>query len=152
MKAAPTALRTALRTTGLRTTGLRTTGLRGAAAGLCAAVLVAVPLAAAPASAAGRAGADLAVTVTGAGGSGAYRYLLTCDPTGGSHPRPADACAALHSVGGRVDALDVDPGPCTQIHAPVHAEVAGRWYGRPIAYHHDFPNRCLMIRTLGPVV
>ncbi|MER7368838.1 SSI family serine proteinase inhibitor [Nonomuraea wenchangensis] len=132
MKAVPTVLRTA--------------------AALCAAALVAVPLAASPASAATQAGADLVITVTAAKGGGAYRYLLTCDPDGGSHPRPGDACRTLQSVDGTVEELDVDPGPCLHVYAPVDVKVVGGWYGRRIAYHHEFPNRCLMSRTLGPVV
>ncbi|MEW9549516.1 SSI family serine proteinase inhibitor [Nonomuraea sp. NPDC050783] len=127
------------------------TAARIAAAGLCAAGLLAAPFGAVPAGAAVRAGAELTITVTPASG-GAYRYLLTCDPDDGSHPRAGHACHALRSVRGQVENLNVEPGPCTHIYAPVDVEVVGRWYGSQIAYHREFPNRCVMQRTLGPVV
>ncbi|MCK2217599.1 subtilase-type protease inhibitor [Actinomadura sp. ATCC 31491] len=123
-----------------------------APASLTAALLTAGPLAAPPAAAAARAGADLVITVTPVHGGGAYRYFLSCDPDDGGHPRPGHACYALRAVNGVVEDLDVDPGACTKQYSPVDVDIVGRWRGREIGYHREFPNKCVMDRTLGPVV
>ncbi|MFG1707931.1 SSI family serine proteinase inhibitor [Nonomuraea sp. M3C6] len=129
-----------------------TAARRMAALGLCAAATLAAPFAALPArAAAAAAGADLYITVTPIAG-GAYSMHLTCDPDGGLHPRPVEACDALRGVDGYFESLDVNPGPCPLIYDPVEVEVNGHWYGRPNPYFEEFPNRCVMERKLGPVV
>src|SRR5262249_11383018 len=40
------------------------------------------------------------------------RASLTCEPPGGTHPRPRPACAALARVGGDFAALHVNGGMC----------------------------------------
>ncbi|HEX4815887.1 MAG TPA: SSI family serine proteinase inhibitor [Nonomuraea sp.] len=127
-----------------------TAARRMAALGLSAVAVVAAPGAAPPAAAATPA-ADLFITVTPKDG-GAYAMRLRCDPDGGTHPRPGKACDALRTVDGWVDDLDVDPGPCPMIYLPVDVEVTGNWYRRAVSYRHEFPNECVMRRTLGPVV
>ncbi|MFC4006789.1 SSI family serine proteinase inhibitor [Nonomuraea purpurea] len=113
------------------------------------AAIIASPIAAQPAAAA--AGAELFITVKPRYG-GAYSLRLTCDPDGGIHPRPHQACDVLRDVDGYFVDLDVDPGPCPLIWDPVTVEARGHWYGRPDFYAHEFPNECVMKRKLGPVV
>ncbi|MEV0380859.1 SSI family serine proteinase inhibitor [Nonomuraea sp. NPDC050643] len=123
------------------------TAARGLAVlGLCTATaLTALPAAAATP------GAELYITVTPRH-DGAYSMRLTCDPDGGLHPDPLGACAVLREVGGHVDDLNVNPGPCPLIYDPVDVEVYGHWYDMPVTYNAEFPNECAMHRKLGPVV
>ncbi|GAA3536678.1 hypothetical protein GCM10022419_015610 [Nonomuraea rosea] len=119
--------------------------------GLCAAAALAGPFAAVPASAAAAPGAELFITVTPRDG-GAYSMRLTCDPDGGLHPQPVDACAALRDVDGYVGDLNVNPGPCPRIYDPIELEVRGRWYGRPASYYEEFANKCALERKVGPLI
>lgn len=126
-----------------------TAARRLAALGLCVTATLTAPFAALPANAAS--GADFIITIDPATG-GAYVMRLTCDPDGGIHPRPGAACGVLREVHGNVEALNVNPGPCPKDYAPVDVTVEGHWYERPVSYHNEFHNRCLMERVLGPVV
>ncbi|MFI7633340.1 SSI family serine proteinase inhibitor [Nonomuraea sp. NPDC049400] len=125
------------------------TAARGLAVlGLCATPFLA-PL---PAAAGDDApGAELLIAVRPSSGGG-YARTLTCDPDGGLHPRPVAACDALREVDGRVEDLDVDPGPCPMIYDPVTADVAGHWHGEDVSFHQEFSNNCVMERKLGPLV
>ncbi|SDH32219.1 SSI family serine proteinase inhibitor [Nonomuraea jiangxiensis] len=126
-----------------------TAARRVAAIGLCAVATLAAPATALPAAAA--AGADLYITVTPRD-EGAHSMHLTCDPDGGFHPRPVEACEVLHSVKGYFRNLNVNPGACPRIWDPIEVEVNGHWYGRPNPYYQEFPNPCEMERKLGPIV
>ncbi|WP_043614732.1 SSI family serine proteinase inhibitor [Nonomuraea candida] len=126
-----------------------TVARRLAVLGLGAAATLAAPFASLPAVAA--ASAQLTITVTPEAG-GAYAVRLFCDPDGGLHPRPELACDAVRSVNGYIEDLNYDPGPCQLILAPVDVTVEGHWYGMPVSYLRQFPNECVMKRTLGPVV
>ncbi|MEV0229581.1 SSI family serine proteinase inhibitor [Nonomuraea sp. NPDC050786] len=126
------------------------TAARGLAVlGLCATPFLA-PL---PATAADDEppGAELFITVRPSSG-GEYARTLTCDPDGGLHPRPVEACDALREVDGHVEDLDVDPGPCPMIWDPVTVDVAGHWHGEDVSYHRQFSNSCVAERKLGPLV
>lgn len=63
-------------------------------AAICAAAATACGTAAAPASSPASAKVSLDIKVTG-GSGGAHHWTLRCDPTGGSHPHAAAACAVL---------------------------------------------------------
>lgn len=74
---------------------------------------------------------------------------LTCDPLGGGHPKPAEACATLAEV-------DADPGrikpanrACILLYQPVTAELTGTWEGREVNWKHRFGNTCEMRRATG---
>lgn len=127
-------------------TAVLTAARRAAALALGSAAILfgALPAAAQP-------GAELRLTVTPTD-DGAYANHLTCEPDGGGHPRPVAACDVLREVDGRIQDLDVDPGPCPMVYMPVTVQADGHWYGRPVSYHREFPNSCVMERTLGPVV
>src|SRR5215471_7062679 len=45
------------------------------------------------------------------------RVTLTCNPDGGTHPHPDQACDALRSVHGHIENLPGDPGVCPFIFA-----------------------------------
>ncbi|MEV1175824.1 SSI family serine proteinase inhibitor [Nonomuraea sp. NPDC049784] len=114
--------------------------------GLCATPFLA-PL---PASA-DAPGAELLITVKPESG-GEYARTLTCDPDGGLHPRPEEACDALREVDGHVEDLNVDPGPCPMIWDPVTVDVGGHWHGEDVSFHHEFSNNCVAERKFGPVI
>lgn len=141
------ARRTATRGVVARGTAAR----RSAVLGLFAAAILSAPFGTLPAAAAAPPGAELDITVT-PHDDGAYGMHLHCDPDGGNHPRPVEACDVLREADGWIEGLDVDPGPCPLIYLPVDVEVNGHWYGREVSYHREFPNDCVMNRTLGPVV
>jgi subtilisin inhibitor-like len=68
--------------------------------------------------------------------------VLTCDPPGGSHPSPEEACAALDA---QEDALAPVPGDvaCTQIFGgPQEAHVAGVVRGHAIDARFSRSNGC----------
>ncbi|MEY9947996.1 SSI family serine proteinase inhibitor [Kitasatospora sp. GAS1066B] len=76
--------------------------------------------------------------------TGAARAVdLHCDPAGGSHPQPQDACAAIEPTGGDLDLLKGRPGVlCNDLYQPVTAFAQGAWQGRPVAWQHAFANPC----------
>jgi hypothetical protein len=68
---------------------------------------------------------------------------LTCRPTGGTHPTPAEACKALEKTNGDVFAVPPRKGVlCTADYRPVTASVTGNWGRRPISDSRTFGNAC----------
>lgn len=77
---------------------------------------------------------------------------LTCDPDGGSHPKPAKACGSLRAAGGDFKRLRPDPTIlCTFDYQPVKAYATGQWRGRPVTFSHTYSNRCLAAVESGHV-
>jgi subtilisin inhibitor-like len=74
---------------------------------------------------------------------------LRCDPDGGAHPKPIQACDALTKVGGRPDRLRPARIMCMLIYAPVTAEITGTWKGRRIDWSKTYGNSCEMSRATG---
>jgi hypothetical protein len=79
----------------------------------------------------------------------AAAVTLSCDPAGGAHPKPATACATLAKVNGRPDRLKPAPTMCTLEFAPITAEIAGTWRGKPITWKKTFGNPCDLTRATG---
>jgi hypothetical protein len=79
------------------------------------------------------------------------KATLSCEPDGGTHPRPAEACDALRKADGDIDKLPGDPGPCTREFNPVTATAEGRWQGGPVAFERTYGNPCELDRALTPV-
>lgn len=78
-----------------------------------------------------------------ASGAALAEVTLTCDPAGGTHPRPAAACASLQKVDGNFAELPPVRGEvCTDIFAPVTAVAKGEYRGRPVQFVHTYSNRC----------
>ncbi|MFG3254131.1 SSI family serine proteinase inhibitor [Streptomyces sp. NPDC048172] len=95
-----------------------------------------------------RGGADeLTVTVTDSGGNTTDgTYTVRCRPTGGDHPEPERACAALDEAGrgGRDPFAPVPRSePCTMIYGgPATAHVTGVWKGRSVDARFKRSNGC----------
>jgi hypothetical protein len=68
--------------------------------------------------------------------------LLTCEPTGGTHPKPERACEVLDGVNGDFTRITARHQACTMIYAPVDIKVAGTWRGKPVSYETTYSNRC----------
>jgi hypothetical protein len=77
--------------------------------------------------------------------------VLTCDPTGGTHPQRDKACAVLSSVGGDFSRITARHQACTLIYAPVDVTVVGTWQGKPVSYRTSYPNRCAANRDSDDV-
>ncbi|WP_062357259.1 SSI family serine proteinase inhibitor [Herbidospora yilanensis] len=116
-----------------------------------AAAVVAVPLFAAhPAVAETPVGA-LILTMTVDGGAPTAAKLF-CDPDGGTHTTPTQACDLLRPVRGDLGRLTHGPGQiCTKEYLPHRVTAVGVWEGKPIRYARTFGNRCEMIAATGAV-
>ena len=93
-------------------------------------------------------GADLTLTYAAEAGFAAA-VKLECDPPGGGHPKPVDACAELTAVGGEPDKIEPGRGACMMIYAPITAEITGDWQGTAVDWRHTYGNSCEMKRALG---
>ena len=78
--------------------------------------------------------------------------LLLCQPSGGSHPSAARACAQLARQHGKVAEVRLpSKRPCVLIYAPVTVTASGTWHGRPIHYTETFGNACMLHTTKGAI-
>jgi hypothetical protein len=68
--------------------------------------------------------------------------VLTCEPTGGTHPKRDQACHVLEDVNGDFARIRGRQQACTLIYAPVDVMVVGTWRGEPVSYETTFANRC----------
>ncbi|RMI34714.1 hypothetical protein EBO15_40470 [Actinomadura harenae] len=76
----------------------------------------------------------------------AKTWTLTCDPTGGDHPKAAKACAALAKA---PDAFKPVPPDmmCTKIYGgPEIATVKGTWHGQAIDTKFTRTDGCQLAR------
>jgi Subtilisin inhibitor-like len=89
------------------------------------------------------AGTELTITVWLQGRDGASEeVLLTCDPPGGTHPRPEEACLALQADPSALEPLPPD-SVCTQIYGgPEEAEVVGTLDGEQVHATFSRQNGC----------
>ncbi|ONI83632.1 hypothetical protein ALI22I_34750 [Saccharothrix sp. ALI-22-I] len=76
---------------------------------------------------------------------------LTCEPTGGLHPKADQACLALSEVDGQIEGLSNGQGLCTLEYDPVRVTASGRWRGESRTFEATFPNSCVMHAETGPV-
>ncbi|HEY3709069.1 MAG TPA: SSI family serine proteinase inhibitor [Amycolatopsis sp.] len=67
---------------------------------------------------------------------------LTCQPTGGSHPKRDTACAALIAAGGDFTRIKPRLQRCSMLYAPVDVSAVGTWAGYPVSFHTTYPNKC----------
>jgi hypothetical protein len=68
--------------------------------------------------------------------------VLTCEPTGGTHPKRDQACEVLEGVNGDFSQIRSHPRACTLIYSPIDVSVVGIWRGKPVSYETTFSNRC----------
>jgi hypothetical protein len=106
----------------------------------------------------GSAATELTITVRESAAAEPVTYTLTCDPAGGDHPDPADACAALEAA--RAASLNpLEPVPanmaCTEIYGGEQtAVIDGTLDGEPFRTELSRVNGCEIARwdALTPVV
>jgi Subtilisin inhibitor-like len=90
---------------------------------------------------------ELTITFDPGEGAAVQEWTLICDPSGGTHPRPEAACAALADI----DPTVFEPVPpnqaCTQIFGgPETATVQGTWDGEPLDASFARNNGCEIAR------
>ncbi|WP_329044344.1 subtilase-type protease inhibitor [Amycolatopsis sp. NBC_01488] len=68
--------------------------------------------------------------------------VLTCDPTGGTHPKREKACEVLDGVNGDFSRITARHQMCTLIYAPVDVTAVGTWHGKPVSFRATYPNHC----------
>jgi hypothetical protein len=94
----------------------------------------------------------LTVTVAQATPQSARSVVLTCEPSGGTHPKPEPSCSQLSAAGGRITAMPFSEGRyCPKIFQPVTASAAGWWSGSRVGYQETFANSCLLELATGPL-
>jgi hypothetical protein len=78
---------------------------------------------------------------------------LECDPAGGTHPNPTDACDELLLAQGDFDALadQQELTNCTMEYRPVSAVAYGTWRGEPVWWEREFGNHCTLRTATGTV-
>lgn len=87
---------------------------------------------------------SLAITVTRDGET--TEATLECDPEGGSHPDPEEACTALAQNIGALDPVGGDIA-CTEVYGgPERAQIRGTVSGREIDARLDRTNGCEISR------
>ncbi|MEV7397028.1 SSI family serine proteinase inhibitor [Aeromicrobium sp. NPDC092404] len=75
-------------------------------------------------------GTALTITVVADEGAAPRTYELECDPAGGDHPQPAEACSALAKAGAEVFEPVGEGQACTDIFGgPQTATVTGTFEG-----------------------
>jgi hypothetical protein len=94
-------------------------------------------------------GTELTITVWLQGRDGASQELtLTCDPPGGTHPRPEEACLALQADPSALEPLPADSA-CTQIYGgPEEAEIVGTLDGEQVQATFSRQNGCEIDRWM----
>lgn len=115
----------------------------------------AMPAAAAPDAAAPGAMPTAVLRLTAIGGpddrgEDLGEALLSCEPTAGDHPSPAEACTVLKAVGGDFEKLPPRDGICIKVSQPVTA-VAEGWYNGPVQFRKTYENPCVLRNALAPV-
>lgn len=92
--------------------------------------------------------ADLTLTYEADAGFAAA-VKLTCDPVGGGHPKPAQACTMLRKAGADPGKLEPGDSMCVLLYQPVKAELKGTWRGRSVQWTQTYGNTCEMNRATG---
>jgi hypothetical protein len=86
---------------------------------------------------------DLSLTYSG------KAVRLTCDPTGGGHPKPTEACAVLRRAGADPGKLQPGDSLCILLYQPVTARLNGVWRGKTVKWQKTYGNTCEMNRATG---
>lgn len=100
-------------------------------------------------------GTSLTIVVTPAEDAETSTYELTCDPAGGDHPQPEQACDAIAAAG--ADVFDPVPADetCTQLYGgPQVATITGTYDGEDVDATFSRENGCEIDRwdELGTTV
>ncbi len=90
---------------------------------------------------------SLTIAVTYGEAAQPAEWTLTCDPSGGTHPDPAAACAALAQVDPQILEPVAADQTCTQVYGgPEAATVRGTWQGEPVDALFSRQNGCEIAR------
>jgi hypothetical protein len=90
--------------------------------------------------------ADLTIIVDSGSGS-TTTWHLTCDPSGGDHPTPEQACAVLGQHGRTALPAVPTDRMCTQIYGgPQTAHITGTWRGERVDARLSRINGCEIAR------
>jgi len=74
-------------------------------------------------------------------------WTLTCDPAGGTHPKPEAACSSLTAKGTTAMPAVAKDKICTQIYGgPQTAKVTGTWQGKAVNASFTRKNGCEISR------
>lgn len=128
--------------------------ITGVLVGALAAGMAAAPAEAAPGGGRGLSGGTalrLSLTFPTGGASGTRTVTLRCDPSGGNHPKAAQACADLAARDGAFDHEPAKNQVCPMIFRPVVAEAVGRWRGKAVRFRKQYGNDCVMGSRTGRV-
>ena len=88
-------------------------------------------------------GTALTITVRVDEGADPETYELECDPPGGDHPQPADACKALDAAGIEVFGPVAEDQVCTELYGgPQTATVTGTYEGDDVEAEFSRTNGC----------
>ena len=113
---------------------------------LCAVALVATALASCGKDADKGASSDvtaLTITLVADDGVDPETYTLKCDPPGGDHPQPAEACKALAAAGAKVFEPVAKDQVCTDLYGgPQTATVKGTYKGKKVDAEFERTNGC----------
>ncbi|MER5479399.1 SSI family serine proteinase inhibitor [Streptomyces sp. NPDC002734] len=88
---------------------------------------------------------SLTMTRSGSSWSGSVNKQVTllCEPAGGTHPKPEDACAKIAAVNGKLDQLPRASGMgCPGVWLPVTITVTGTWRLQPVSFTKTYGNDC----------
>jgi hypothetical protein len=86
--------------------------------------------------------ADVTISVDDGSGNATTTHL-TCEPAGGDHPKPDDACAALAAAWPSAFQPVAKDMMCTEIYGgPETATVSGTIDGKPVDAHFKRNNGC----------
>jgi hypothetical protein len=98
---------------------------------------------------------SLTIDVTPGGGAAPKTYKLTCDPAGGDHPQPQQACDAIAEAGASVFEPVPSDTTCTTVFGgPQKATVTGTYQGKDVDASFSRENGCEIDRweKLGTTV
>ncbi|MFB9904866.1 SSI family serine proteinase inhibitor [Allokutzneria oryzae] len=79
--------------------------------------------------------------------------LLSCNPSGGTHPKAADACREIQFAQGDFTKLGTGNRrvACTMEYDPFEVSATGLWRGKPVTYKATYANPCVMAASTGTV-
>lgn len=85
---------------------------------------------------------ELIVSVYDPLGSAVRQYQLTCDPDGGTHPRPKAACEAIRTAPEAINPVPPTTNCREIVYGPERAKVSGRLFGVPVTSEFRRTNSC----------
>ena len=95
----------------------------------------------------------LTVTHNGFSAEAPKVALLSCNPSGGTHPKAVDACRDLQLAQG--DFAKLNPtgrrAACTMEYDPFEVTATGTWRGKPVTHKATYANPCVLAASTGTV-